>query len=269
MEDNISISLQPIGVVRSAVADTDEMPLMGQSAVVEIFPQYHQALLRIEENSNLWLLLWFHQSDRQVLSTVPRKVNPNLPEFGVFGLRSPNRPNPIALTLVQLDRVEGNRLIVSGLDAVDGTPVLDIKSYYEGDIIFSPRTPHIYALDPVMERNSLLGQALAHHQEACPELYLGVRMALVAEQRLGQLNTPELKVAVTGPACLADTLQGLTRARLANPARFTFREDAGICRSSWEKAGRRLTITARQEIDQETFTELDDEALFDIEAEQL
>ncbi|MDD4775491.1 MAG: tRNA (N6-threonylcarbamoyladenosine(37)-N6)-methyltransferase TrmO, partial [Syntrophomonas sp.] len=143
MEEDISIVLQPIGVVRSAVAGTEEMPIMGQSAVVEIFPQYHQALLRIEENSNLWLLLWFHQSDRGVLSTVPRKVNPNLPEFGVFGLRSPNRPNPIALTLVHLDGVEGNRLLVSGMDAVDGTPVLDIKSYYEGDIIFSPRTPHI------------------------------------------------------------------------------------------------------------------------------
>lgn len=269
LEENISIVLQPIGVVRSAVAGTEEMPIMGQSAVVEIFPQYHQALLRIEENSNLWLLLWFHQSDRGVLSTVPRKVNPNLPEFGVFGLRSPNRPNPIALTLVHLDGVEGNRLLVSGMDAVDGTPVLDIKSYYEGDIIFSPRTPHIWALDPVMERNTFLAQALAHHQETCPGLYLGVRMALVAERLLGQLNTPELKVAVTGPACLADTLQGLTRARLANPPRFTFQEDAAICRTRWEKPGQQLVLTARQEIDKESFTEIDDETLFHIEMEQL
>jgi len=269
MDGQTSISLKPIGMVRSDMANPADVPLVGKSAVVEVFPEYSPALLRIEENSHLWLLLWFHQSDRKVLTTVPRKVNPNLPKFGVFGLRSPNRPNPIALTLAHLDAVEGNLLMVSGLDAVDGTPVLDIKSYYEGDIIFSPKTPYIWALDPVVRRNMMIEEAIAHHQEACVGLYLAVRMALVADRLLGQLNTADLNVTVIGSPCLADTLQGLTRARLANPARFIFREDERIFRSIWEKPGRRLTITTRQEPNMETFTELADDMLFKIELEQL
>ena len=269
MEGQTSISLKPIGVVRSDMANPADVPLVGKSAVVEVFPEYSPALLRIEENSHLWLLLWFHQSDRKVLTTVPRKMNPNLPEFGVFGLRSPNRPNPIALTLVHLDGVEGNRLMVSGLDAVDGTPVLDIKSYYEGDIIFSPKTPYIWALDPVVRRNMMFEEAVAHHQEACVGLYLAVRMGLVADRLLGHLNTPDLNVTVIGSPCLADTLQGLSRARLANPARFIFREDDKILRSIWEKPGQRLTITARQEPDMESFAELADDMLFRIELERI
>ncbi|MEQ8201739.1 MAG: tRNA (N6-threonylcarbamoyladenosine(37)-N6)-methyltransferase TrmO [Syntrophomonadaceae bacterium] len=269
MVDDMNISLKPIGVVKSGIDNPADMALLGQSAVVEVYPEYHQALLRIEENSHLWLLLWFHRADRRVLSAVPRRINPNLPEFGVFGLRSPNRPNPIALTLVRLDRVEGNRLIVSGLDAVDGTPVLDIKSYYQGDIIFSPKTPDIRALDPVLRRAIMLDEALAHHQEACAGLYMAVRMGLVADRLLGPLNRPDLKVAVIGSGCLADSLQGLTRARLANPARFTFREDVGAGRSIWEKPGRRLTVSARQELDEDTFVELPDESLFSIELEDI
>lgn len=263
------IILKPIGYVRSPLASLDDYLPPGRPAWIDIRPEYHEALERIGENSHLWVLLWFHKSDRRLLKTVPRRFNPDIPEYGVFGLRSPNRPNPIALTLVHLDAVEGNRLTVSGMDAVDGTPVLDIKSYYEGDIIFSPRTPYIWALDPVMRRDMMIEEAIAHHQEACVGLYLAVRMALVADRLLGQLNTPDLNVTVTGSPCLADTLQGLTRARLANPARFIFREDESIFRSIWEKPGRRLTITARQEIDMETFAELADDMLFKIELEQL
>jgi tRNA (Thr-GGU) A37 N-methylase len=58
-------------------------------------------------------------------------------------LRAPARPNPLGLSLVRLEAREGNILRVSGLDAVDGTPILDIKSYFENDIIFSPLTPYI------------------------------------------------------------------------------------------------------------------------------
>jgi len=213
-------------------------------------------------------LLWFHKADRNCLATVPSRVNPNLPEYGVFGLRAPKRPNPIALTLVHLDSVEGNKLKVSGLDAVDGTPVLDVKSYYEHDIIFSPTTPYIRPIDPVMRRDLFLEEALAHHQEACPELYLGVRMALVADELMGQLNSRYLRLLVTGPACLADTLQGLSRARLANPPRFKFEENMALRRSRWEKPGSALTITARQELNAQTFKEMPDQELFDIDLKE-
>jgi tRNA-Thr(GGU) m(6)t(6)A37 methyltransferase TsaA len=268
MKDDLGIFLKPIGVVKSSMKNPDDVPIPGQPGQVEIFPQYSQALHRIEENSHLWLLLWFHQSDRNCLITSPRRVNPNLPEYGVFGLRSPNRPNPIALTLVNLDAVNGNFLQVHGMDAIDGTPVLDIKSYYEQDIVFSPKTPYIRAHNPVMRRNIFLKQALSHHQEECADLLMAVRMALVADEYMGHLNRPDLKLTVTGSACLADTLQGLSRARLANPPRFAFQETMTVSRSLWERPGRSLTIKARQKLNADTFQELSDEELFSIELKE-
>ncbi len=263
--DDLSISVSPIGVVRSAIKSLEDVPHEGRPALVEVFPRYSQGLLKIEGNSHLWLLLWFDQSQRDRLIAVPNKVNPHLPEYGVFGLRTPNRPNPIALYLVHLDAVEGNILHVSGLDAFDGTPVLDIKSYYERDIIFSPVTPHIRIYDRAMRQNSFLREALAHHQEACRDSHLAVRMSLIAEDYIGHLNTPDLEVIVTGSACLADTIQGLTRARLANPRRFTFHEDLTVNRSQWKKPGHSLILTARQGLPAGNLLELPDEELFVIE----
>ncbi|WP_161822412.1 tRNA (N6-threonylcarbamoyladenosine(37)-N6)-methyltransferase TrmO [Sporotomaculum syntrophicum] len=263
--DNSSIILNPIGIVRSGVESPGEVPITGKPAEVEVFSQYSQALLRIEANSHLWLLLWFHQAERNKLTKVPARVNPFLPEYGVFGLRAPHRPNPIALSLVHLDSVEGNILKVSGLDAIDGTPVLDIKSYYEQDIVFSPKTPYISAFDPIMRRNIFFKEALAHHQEACPELYLAVRMAMVADEYMGHLNTPDLTLTVIGSACLADTLQGLSRARLANPPRFRYEKSKAVNQSIWQRSGQRLTLTARQKLNAESYQNLSDEDLFIIE----
>jgi len=269
LTNNASIVLNPIGIVRSGVELLSEVPITGKPAEIEVFPQYSQALLRITENSHLWILLWFHQAERNKLTKVPARVNPFLPEYGVFGLRAPHRPNPIALSLVHLDAVEGNILRVSGLDAIDGTPVLDIKSYYEQDIVFSPRTPYIRAFDPIMRRDIFFKEALAHHQEACPELYLAVRMAMVADELMGQLNTPDLALTVTGSVCLADTLQGLSRARLANPPRFHYGESGALNQSVWQRSGRCLTIIAQHKLNAESYLDLSDEELFTIELTNL
>jgi len=269
MTNDLGIMINPVGVVRSETKNPEDIPLPGQPASVEIFPQYVEALHRIEENSHLWLLLWFHKSDRSCLRTIPRRMSATLPEYGVFGLRSPNRPNPIALCLVHLDAVDGNILQVHGLDAIDGTPVLDIKSYYEQDIIFSPKTPYIRASDPTLRRNIFLKQALSHHQEECPDLFMAIRMALVVDEYMGHLNRPDLKLTVKGSACLADTLQGLSRARLANPPRFSFQETTELPRSVWVDKNHRLEINARCSLNQETFTELADEELFRINFREL
>ncbi|MEQ8200842.1 MAG: tRNA (N6-threonylcarbamoyladenosine(37)-N6)-methyltransferase TrmO, partial [Syntrophomonadaceae bacterium] len=233
MEIDTGMVLKPIGVVRSPLLSLDHYPPPGQSAWIDILPDYHEALERIQENSHLWILLWFHKSDRRLLKTVPRRFGPNLPQYGVFGLRSPNRPNPIALTLVRLAAIEGNSLRVIGLDAIDGTPVVDIKSYYEQDTVFSPQTPYIRAEDAERRCNHFYKMALNHHQEACAELLMAVRMAMVADQYMGHLNRPDLRVSVKGSSCLADTIQGLSRARLANPPRFTFTESEEMPVSIW------------------------------------
>lgn len=139
-----AIELRPIGNVCSEESCTEEISLQGSRAVIEIFPEYAAALDRIDENSHLWILSWFHEARRDVLATSPKRVNPDLPVYGVFALRTPSRPNPIGLSLVRLEAVAGNRLFVSGLDAVNGTAVLDIKPYYEHDIVFfapHPRNP--------------------------------------------------------------------------------------------------------------------------------
>lgn len=263
--DNIGVTLKPVGIVRTSTKDLDEMPLPGQPGQIEIFPDYAEALLRIEENSHLWILTWFHRSDRNCLRAVPRRFCPTLPDYGVFGLRSPNRPNPIALTLVKLDSVEGNILHVHGLDAIAGTPVLDIKSYYENDIVFSPTTPYIRMSNPEWRQNIFLKQALNHHQEKCPDYFMAVRMALVADEYMGHLNRPDLHLTVKGSACLADTLQGLSRARLANPCRFAFFESAALSSSIWADKHHNLEISARTTVNEETFSQIADEDLFHID----
>jgi len=218
-----SITLNPIGIVESSIKNRDAMPTNGIQAGIRIFPPYVGALERIEEYSHLWILTWFHQAPRDVTTAVPSKVNPLSHRFGVFALRSPARPNPIALTLVELDRVQEDTLYVTGLDAIDGSSVIDIKPYFEHDTVFSPRTPQISPLSANVLKETLLKQALTHHGETCPDLLLAVRMALIADKLLGYIKSSEMLVQVYGSTCLADTIQGLCRARLANPEKFSFR----------------------------------------------
>lgn len=265
MIDNGDIVIKPVGVVRVSTKELDDMPQPGQPGKIEVFPDFAEALLRIGENSHLWILTWFHWSDRNCLQAIPRRFNPSLPDYGVFGLRSPNRPNPIALTLVQLDSVEGNILNVHGLDAIEGTPVLDIKSYYENDIVFSPATPYIRMSNPEWRQNIFLKQAMNHHQEKCSDYFMAVRMALVADEYMGHLNRPDLHLTVKGSACLADTLQGLSRARLANPCRFAFLESAVLPSSIWTDRQHSLTISAHTAINADTFYQITDQDLFAID----
>jgi tRNA (adenine37-N6)-methyltransferase len=260
-----AIELRPIGNVCSEESSTEEISLQGSRAVIEIFPEYAAALDRIDENSHLWILSWFHEARRDVLATSPKRVNPDLPVYGVFALRTPSRPNPIALSLVRLEGVAENRLFVSGLDAVNGTVVLDIKPYYEHDIVFSPRTPEILPTNRQMRKEALEKEAVVHHRENCTDLQIAVRMALVVQEKWGKLNDDELFVDVTGSACLADVLQGVTRARMANPRRFLFQLSGGIQRSDWRKRGEQISLTWLGESDPDSMELLPDDELFRIE----
>lgn len=239
-------SIRPVGIVHAQPSSPSEVSIYGlrKDSCIEVFPEYREALTRIEENSHLWILLWFHEADRSMLKMSPG-INRSLPEYGVFSLRAPHRPNPIALTHVYLERSEGSYLYVSGLDAIDGTPVLDIKPFHEGDIIFEPRTPYMPPAKPAMRRDRFFRQALEHHKEICIELWMGVRMALAAEECLGHLNREDVLVEVTGSRCLADVVQGLSRARLANPPRFSFQESSSQESSRWTKNNRTIELTAR------------------------
>jgi len=139
--------LVPIGIVRSAVREPGEAPrqgvLSGTEARIEIDPAYAQGLDGLAARAatpddgsapgrggagKIVVLCWLHRADRTRLTARPRGCA-DLPERGVFSTRSPHRPNPISLHTVELLEVRGNTLRVRGMDAVDGTPVLDIKPW--------------------------------------------------------------------------------------------------------------------------------------------
>jgi tRNA-Thr(GGU) m(6)t(6)A37 methyltransferase TsaA len=121
--------MRPIGYIRSAYTDTQQVP-KGLGAThtmegrLEVLPEFEAGLQDIEGFSHLYVLWVFHESGGyELLGTPPSDTSPH----GVFATRSPRRPNPLGLTLIQLTRREGRILHVSGLDMLDGTPVLDIK----------------------------------------------------------------------------------------------------------------------------------------------
>jgi tRNA-Thr(GGU) m(6)t(6)A37 methyltransferase TsaA len=261
---NENILIRPVGAVKSDFSDPNTVQDPEQKAVIEVFPEYAEGLLRIEKNSHLWILTWFHLAKRDVLSTVPYRINPKSPTYGVFALRTPVRPNPIGLSLVQLDSVEGRMLHVTGLDAVNETPVIDIKPYFENDVVFSPRTPFIKPFKREMLQKHFLRQALTHHQEECPDLLMAVRMAVIASEKLGHLNSPDLYVLVEGSPCLADIIQGLSRARLANPPRFEYQFTDSCGSSEWRLGSEKLKMTAKRSIDKEAFWAALDGEILDI-----
>jgi tRNA-Thr(GGU) m(6)t(6)A37 methyltransferase TsaA len=111
--------------------------------VIEVDEAWAEALDGIERFSHIWLLWWL---DRSGGPPEARKVHPEgrreIPLVGLFATRSPRRPNPVAMTAVRLLEREGTRVRVEGLDAFEGTPVLDIKPYLRrGDLIPDARMP--------------------------------------------------------------------------------------------------------------------------------
>ncbi|NMB41366.1 MAG: tRNA (N6-threonylcarbamoyladenosine(37)-N6)-methyltransferase TrmO [Firmicutes bacterium] len=257
------IRLRPIGTVKAGTGDIYAMSKEGESAVVEVKEEYVPALQRIQENSHLWIICWFDKADRSVLQTMPRIMEPEPVDFGVFALRCFSRPNPIAITLVSLEKVEGNRVYVAGLDAIEGTPVLDIKPYFEQDSIFSPRTSYVKPKDEEVRRGLMHKLAYRHHKAETAALELGLRICLEAETHFGHLFDLELFVTVKGSRELADVIQGITRARLANPPRFTFVE-ADKDEVIFTKKGKKLTFTVKKRYSLDALQGLADNEIFSL-----
>jgi tRNA-Thr(GGU) m(6)t(6)A37 methyltransferase TsaA len=128
----MEIIFKPIGYVHSSFTNPDDMPRQPKSSnhapgQIEILDAYTAGLKDLDGFSHIVLLCYFHKSKEvKLLVNPPRKHEG---EVGVFASRSPSRPNPIGLSVVRLDKIEGNLLYISGHDLLDGTPVLDIKPY--------------------------------------------------------------------------------------------------------------------------------------------
>ncbi len=130
MPDPITFSLHPIGFIRSSLKLRAEAPKFGNEgapdAWLEVSPTVTEGLQGIAVGDEIILLTWFHESRRDILKLHPR-WDESLPLTGVFATRSPDRPNPIGLHRVTVLEIAGSQLKVGPLEAIDGTPVVDIK----------------------------------------------------------------------------------------------------------------------------------------------
>jgi tRNA-Thr(GGU) m(6)t(6)A37 methyltransferase TsaA len=125
-------ALNPIGLIRSSLRTRSEAPSQGSEgapdAWLEVNPELEAGLDGIECGDRLVIVTWFHESRRDVLKLHPR-WDERLPLTGVFATRSPDRPNPLGLHNVTVREIDGCRLLVGPIEAIDGTPVVDIKPF--------------------------------------------------------------------------------------------------------------------------------------------
>ena len=119
-----------IGVIHSSLKKKEDCPLQenedAPEAVIEIFPEFIEGIKDLKPGSEILLLTWLHQADRNVTKCVTRN-NYDSPKVGVFSTRSPDRPNPIGIHSVKLLSIEDGSIKVSALEVLDQTPLIDIK----------------------------------------------------------------------------------------------------------------------------------------------
>lgn len=135
MTENGSFLLHPIGAVKSTLHRREDAPRQGNEgapeAWLQLAPQFMEALDGVKQGSEVVVLTWLHLGDRGCLKVHPRN-DALAPPTGVFATRSPDRPNPIGLhrvTVLEIDPLRGLR--VQPLEALDGTPVIDIKPVWK------------------------------------------------------------------------------------------------------------------------------------------
>jgi len=127
----MEVVFRPIGVIHSPFTRLEDMPIQPSSetsspGVIEVLPEFSDGLKDLEGFSHIYILYHLHRVTTSKLTVIP--FLDDVPH-GIFATRSPNRPNPIGLSLVELVRLEANTLHVNRLDVLDNTPLLDIKPY--------------------------------------------------------------------------------------------------------------------------------------------
>ncbi len=125
------IELKPIGIIHTPFTKLEGMPIQPRGAAgvhgtVQLFEEYHAGLKDLDGFSHIILLYYFHRSRDFKLQVVPFMDSESR---GLFATRAPKRPNPIGLSIVQLDRIENGVLHIQNVDILDGTPLLDIKPF--------------------------------------------------------------------------------------------------------------------------------------------
>jgi tRNA-Thr(GGU) m(6)t(6)A37 methyltransferase TsaA len=125
-----SFEIKPIGVIRSELTEREAAPRQGYEGAPDAWVEVNSAVVEglegISVGSEIILITWFHKAHRDILKLHPRR-DKSKPMTGVFSTRSPDRPNPLGLHRVTVLEITGNRLKVKSIEAIDGTPVADIK----------------------------------------------------------------------------------------------------------------------------------------------
>jgi tRNA-Thr(GGU) m(6)t(6)A37 methyltransferase TsaA len=142
-KDKNMFGLQPIGIIQTPFRVLSDMPIQPSGAVgvkgtVKVFDEYRSGLKDLDGFSHIILLYYFNRSQGYDLLVVPfMDSEPR----GLFATRAPKRPNPIGISVVKLDNIEGSELHIQNVDILDGTPLLDIKPYVpEFDAVLKVRT---------------------------------------------------------------------------------------------------------------------------------
>ncbi len=128
--------IRPIGYVESSLVDRASAPKQGSEGAPEAWLVFRtevaEGIRDLTPGTEVFVLTWLHQARRDVLAVHPRDDLTN-PETGVFSTRSPDRPNPVGLHRVHVVSVNGVRVLVRDLEAIDGTPIVDVKPVLTGD----------------------------------------------------------------------------------------------------------------------------------------
>jgi tRNA-Thr(GGU) m(6)t(6)A37 methyltransferase TsaA len=132
----VNYEVRPIGSVESPLVDPKTAPKQGFEGGPEVWlvfnPEVAEGIRDLAIGAEVFVLTWLHQARRDVLAVHPRD-DPRNPETGVFSTRSQDRPNPIGLHRVQIAEIDGLRVLVRNLEAVDGTPIVDVKPVLAGE----------------------------------------------------------------------------------------------------------------------------------------
>ena len=164
-----ALRLRPIGYARTPYADRVSAPRQpyasqGARGTIELLPDHNfeHALADVDKWSHLWVIFWFHLNEGWRPKVLPPRSSRRR---GVFATRAPHRPNPLGLSVVELESIDGLTLKVRNIDLIDGTPILDIKPYVPvADVIASansgwlekpdPEPPFEVIFDPLAKRQT-------------------------------------------------------------------------------------------------------------------
>ncbi|MGH8438479.1 MAG: tRNA (N6-threonylcarbamoyladenosine(37)-N6)-methyltransferase TrmO [Pseudomonas sp.] len=200
----MNYSVAPIGFVRSCFKEKFAIPRQPQLApaargVLELVPPFDSgdAVAGLEQVSHVWLLFLFHQAleDKPRLKVRPPRLGGNT-SMGVFATRATHRPNGIGQSVVRLEKVEAGRLLLSGIDLLDGTPVLDIKPYVPYADAVSSATNQMASAPPapisVVWSDAALPQAREHALRLAEPLVELIEQCLAQDPRPAyQIPPPE------------------------------------------------------------------------------